>query len=223
MVKSYCVKQKKNTLSIPNSVKYVTSKNGRLMQKSICSECGAKKSQFVGQKSGGALARYKGPSDVDKAAYIASMFLSGPAPGFGTAAKMLAGQAFKGVKDNVDHYKRGSGVDIHKAIMKIGPKNKTLPGHKYTGPGNPIHKQVKLDSDGNILEIYEKPTGSTDRISMQHDVDYTICKDDLKCKHKADKKMVKALDAIPYKERQWGHALARNMINVKQKLGTGMK
>ena len=33
--------------------------------------------------------------------------------------------------------------------------------------------------------------------------------------------MVAALDAIPWKERQWGHALARNTINVKQKLGLG--
>ena len=26
---------------------------------------------------------------------------------------------------------------------------------------------------------------------------------------------------IPWKERQWGHALARNTINAKQKLGLG--
>ena len=44
-----------------------------------------------------------------------------------------------------------------------------------------------------------------------------------KCKHKADKKMVKALDAVPYKQRQWGHAAARNAINAKQKLGLGLK
>ena len=35
--------------------------------------------------------------------------------------------------------------------------------------------------------------------------------------------MVKSLDAIPWKERQWGHALARNVIDVKQKLGLGVK
>ena len=55
---------------------------------------------------------------------------------------------------------------------------------------------------------------------MQHDVDYSICKDDRKCKNK---KMVNALDAIPYKDRQWGHWLARNLINTKQKLGLGVK
>ena len=42
-----------------------------------------------------------------------------------------------------------------------------------------------------------------------------------KCKNKADRKMVAALDAIPWKERQWGHALARNVIDAKQKLGLG--
>ena len=56
---------------------------------------------------------------------------------------------------------------------------------------------------------------------MQHDVDYTICKDDKKCKHQADKKMVRALDAVPWNERQWGHFLARNTINTKIKLGLG--
>ena len=39
----------------------------------------------------------------------------------------------------------------------------------------------------------------------------------------ADKKMVRALDAIPWNERQWGHWLARNTINTKQKLGLGVK
>ena len=119
----------------------------------------------------------------------------------------------------------GAGLDIHKAIGKL-PKPKkgfTLPGHKYTGPYNPLEKQVKWDPNtGQILEIYEKPTGSTDAIAMQHDVDYSVCKDDVKCKNKADQKMVKALDAVPYNERQWGHWLARNAINSKQKLGLGV-
>ena len=33
---------------------------------------------------------------------------------------------------------------------------------------------------------------------------------------------LKALDAIPWKERQWGHAIARNVINNNQKLGLGV-
>ena len=35
--------------------------------------------------------------------------------------------------------------------------------------------------------------------------------------------MIKSLDAIPWKERQWGHTLARTIINTKQKLGMGAK
>ena len=120
----------------------------------------------------------------------------------------------------------GGSLDIHKAIGKL-PKPKggfTLPGHKYTGPYNDLDSQVKYDPvTGQILEIYDKPTGKTDAIAMQHDVDYSVCNDDKKCKNKADRKMVKALDATPWKDRQWGHWLARNMINTKQKLGLGVK
>ena len=74
------------------------------------------------------------------------------------------------------------------------------------------------------MEIYEQPTGRTDAVSMQHDVDISVCankpkSEQVQCKNKADRKMVKCLDAIPWKERQWGHSLARTMINTKQKLG----
>ena len=123
----------------------------------------------------------------------------------------------------------GRGVDIHKAIGKL-PKPKggwTLPGHNYTGPYNPLEQQLRYDpATGKILEYYVKPSGKTDAVAAQHDVDYTVCakgKNPRKCKNKADRKMVAALDAIPWKERQWGHALARNTINAKQKLGLGAK
>ena len=118
----------------------------------------------------------------------------------------------------------GKGVDIHKAIGKL-PKPKggfTLPGHNYTGPYNPLEQQLRYDpTTGEILEFYVNPTGKTDAIAAQHDVDYSVCGNDRKCKNKADRKMVKSLDAIPWNERQWGHALARNVIDVKQKLGLG--
>ena len=68
----------------------------------------------------------------------------------------------------------------------------------------------------------DQPTGRTDAIAMQHDVDYSVCGDNRKCKHKADRKMGKALDKIPYNEKQWGHWLGRNIINTKQKIGLGI-
>ena len=51
----------------------------------------------------------------------------------------------------------GGSIDIHKAILKVAPrKGFTLPGHKYTGPGNPLEEQLKYDPQtGEILEIYE--------------------------------------------------------------------
>ena len=124
----------------------------------------------------------------------------------------------------------GGAIDIHKAILKEAPKKGfVMPGHKYTGPGNPLEQQVRFDrNNGQILEIYQQPTGKTDAVSMQHDVDYTVCgnkpkSDQVKCKNEADRKMVKALDAIPWKDRQWGHAVARNVIAAKSKIGMGVK
>ena len=120
--------------------------------------------------------------------------------------------------------KRAKGVDVHKAIGKLPKPQKgwTLPGHNYTGPYNPLEDQLRYDpTTGEILEFYVNPTGKTDAIAAQHDVDYSVCGNDRKCKNKADRKMVKSLDAISWKERQWGHALARNVIDVKQKLGLG--
>ena len=120
----------------------------------------------------------------------------------------------------------GGALDIHKQIGKLPPRPEggwTLPGHKYTGPYNDLENQVRYNPEtGEILEIYDQPTGPTDAVAMQHDIDYSVCGDNRKCKNKADRKMVKSLDAIPYSERQWGHWLARNLINTKQKLGLGL-
>ena len=72
----------------------------------------------------------------------------------------------------------GAGFDIHAAIGKF-PKPKqgwVLPGHNYTAPYNPLEQQVNFDPEtGKILEIYQPPTGATDAIAMQHDVDYDVC------------------------------------------------
>ena len=126
--------------------------------------------------------------------------------------------------------KTGGAIDIHNAILKIAPKKGfVLPGHNYTGPGNPLEQQLEYDTNtGQILKIYQKPTGRTDAVSMQHDVDYSVCgnkpkSNQVKCKNEADRKMVKALDAIPWKDRQWGHAVARNVIAAKSKIGMGVK
>lgn len=98
-----------------------------------------------------------------------------------------------------------------------------MPAHKYTGPYNDLESQVWYDKDsGEIIKIYDPPTGRTDAIAIQHDVDYSVCGDNKKCKHEADRKMVKALDNLTYNERQWGHWSARNIINTKKKIGLGV-
>ena len=62
------------------------------------------------QQKGGALARHK-PRLVDKIVEGASKFLSGPSPSFASLALKLAGQAAKGVKDNVNyHVQKGHGL-----------------------------------------------------------------------------------------------------------------
>ena len=57
---------------------------------------------------GGAAFRRKKPRTIDKIAEGVSMFLAGPAPSFATAGMKLASQAAKGIKDNVDYFRRRS-------------------------------------------------------------------------------------------------------------------
>ena len=59
MVKSYCVKQKKTTECVPGSARLAKAKNGRLILKCKCAECGITKTQFVKQ-TGNGLARRRG-------------------------------------------------------------------------------------------------------------------------------------------------------------------
>ena len=59
MVKSYCVKQKKQTDCVPGSERLVKTNNGRMMMKCICAECGITKTKFVKQ-TGNGLARRRG-------------------------------------------------------------------------------------------------------------------------------------------------------------------
>ena len=116
------------------------------------------------------------------------------------STKVRPNQCYKTDRPDLD----GAGFDIHAAIGKL-PKPKkgwTLPGHNFTGPYNPLEKQVKYDLETDeILEIYQPPTGATDAIAMQHDVDYDVCSNRekkygenlKKCKHKADKKWLSLL------------------------------
>ena len=55
MVKSYCVREKKQTECVPGSEKYVKAKNGRNMMKCTCASCGITKTKFVKSGQAGGL------------------------------------------------------------------------------------------------------------------------------------------------------------------------
>ena len=113
-------------------------------------------------------------------------------------------------------------IDVHKAIGKlpiIPKKGFTLPNMNYCGPYNPLNKQVIYDKNGNIIKYIQKPTGKTDTI-CSHDIDYELSRD-INDKHKADKRMINSINNLPYKDKQWGTFLVKNIINTKQKLGVG--
>ena len=116
-------------------------------------------------------------------------------------------------------------IDIHKAIGKlpiIPKRGFVLPHMNYCGAYNPLEKQLIYDKNGNILKYIQKPSGNTDAICAQHDVDYTLSKN-LKEKHIADEKMIKAINELPYKDQQYGTFLVKNIIRSKRKLGLGVE
>ena len=116
-------------------------------------------------------------------------------------------------------------IDIHKAIGKLPimpKKGFVLPNMNYCGAYNPLHKQLIYDKNGNILRYIQKPSGNTDAICAQHDVDYTLAKN-LKDKHVADEKMIKAINELPYNQQQYGTFLVKNIIRSKRKLGLGVE
>ena len=114
-------------------------------------------------------------------------------------------------------------IDIHKAIGKlpiISKKGFTLPNMNYCVPYNTLDKQVIYDENGNIIKYIQKPTGKIDEICAQHDIDYELSRN-INDKHNADKRMINSINNLPYKDKQWGTFLVKNIINTKQKLGMG--
>ena len=66
---------------------------------------GRTRKRRVRQQKGGARFRQK-PRLVDKIAEGVAMGLSGPSPSFAKLGAFSAKQALKGIKDNVQHYRR---------------------------------------------------------------------------------------------------------------------
>ena len=113
-------------------------------------------------------------------------------------------------------------IDIHALLEKNPITKKMLQpkfGYKYLGPYNgPLERQMLYDKQtGDIYKYYDKPKNILDKIASRHDTCYSIGKN----KNGCDRIMVKEIDNIPYKERPWGTAMVRSIINTKQKLGMG--
>ena len=108
-----------------------STKNGRRQLKVKCASCGITKTRFIkGGTRGGALSSRRGPSTVDKIAYVASNFVT-PAPSFAAAAKILGSQALKGVTDNVNYFRRGGGdYDM-----------RNYAGNRVDDPTNPLYER----------------------------------------------------------------------------------
>jgi len=115
----------------------------------------------------------------------------------------------------------GANIDIHKVIGKLPRPERgwTLPNHKYTGPWNPLEKQ--LDENDNPLPGQE-PYNQVDAIAMKHDICYRDHEDD---KRGCDDKMLHELsDMKPNGLRERiDRALVKALIGTKLKLGLGKK
>ena len=130
-------------------------------------------------------------------------------------------------------------IDVHKAIisnpisknlLKPRGSNSTpnsLRGklfNKYTGPGNPVEKQVDFHPyTGQIYKVHDVPSSNNDRCSMLHDIAYTVAqnvgknpKDVKNRKLQADDKW---LDC--FKVRTPYDMLAYSAIKSKKTLGLG--
>ena len=130
-------------------------------------------------------------------------------------------------------------IDVHKAIIS-NPVSKNLLKplgsnansnslrsklfNEYTGPGNPVEKQVDFHPyTGQIYEVHDPPSSNNDRCSMLHDIKYTVAenigqnpKDIKNRKLEADKEW---LDC--FKPKTPYDMLAYTAITSKKTLGLG--
>ena len=119
--------------------------------------------------------------------------------------------------------KQGVLLDVHKLIGKL-PKTKggfTLPSHKYTGPYNPLEKQ--LDANDQPLPGQE-PYNQIDAIALKHDICYRD-NNNKQGKLKCDKDMLNNLSKTKTKgvRESFDKKLVQAAIGTKYKLGLGAK
>ena len=111
-------------------------------------------------------------------------------------------------------------MDIHKVIGYLPHPKKgwVLPSHKYTGPYNPLDKQLSND----IPVSGQEPFNNVDEISLRHDICY---RDKPSEKNKCDKIMLNELKLLQPKDKRekLDKFIVSNVIGAKNKLGLGIK
>ena len=152
MVKSYCLRQRKQTECVPRSEKIIRAKNGRLMMECVCSECGLVKARFVTEGFANQIRNpeayknlpkklvmpniFEGPNDhlVDKAAKQVIKKLN-------TRKKERRKSALRGLR-TPEHYQRAYN------IKDFNPKNPLI-------VGNMLGKVVQ-GVDDNTMKVDRK-------------------------------------------------------------------
>ena len=100
----------------------------------------------------------------------------------------------------------GLDLDVQKWLGKTGIEFH-WPGYQYMGPGTHLEKRLKR-GDPVINRL--------DRISKQHDIDYSRARN-LQDKWKADDKMIRAITNLPGK-KTWTEAFVKKIMQAKRKL-----
>lgn len=114
-------------------------------------------------------------------------------------------------------------MDIHKVIGRLPRPKKgfVLPYHKYTGPWNPLDKQ--LDKNDNPLPGQE-PYNAVDNISLHHDICYRdnnskVGKQNCDDEMLSDLKVLKAKDLREKIDRK----LVQGVMSTKRRMGWGVE
>ena len=101
---------------------------------------------------------------------------------------------------------RGTGFDIQKWLGKTGIEFH-WPGYQYMGPGTKLKKRLARGDPG---------INRLDRISKQHDIDYSKAKN-LSDKWKADAKMIKSIESLPG-SKTMTERIVRRIMQAKKRL-----
>ena len=101
---------------------------------------------------------------------------------------------------------RGYGLDLQKWLGKTGIEFH-WPGYQYMGPGTHLKKRLARGDPG---------INRLDRISKQHDIDYSKSKS-LQDKWKADTKMIRAIDKLPGRKTMT-ERIVKRIMQAKKRL-----